>query len=176
MDKKNVLWEYIRVAIWTIAALIGAFIILSFVGQRTEVNGASMYPTLESGDSVWVNKLAYKVGDIERYDVVIFPYYNKSLGKEVYYIKRIIGMPGELIQIQDGVIYIDGEQITESYGYYDKDYPYYNGIAAEEMYIGENEYFVLGDNRNNSEDSRSIGCITKDMIIGEALVKWMQKR
>ncbi len=170
MDK-GVLWDYVKAAIYTIIALIVIFIILSYVGQRTEVTGNSMYPTLENGDSVWVNKLAYKTGEIERFDVVIFPHYNESLGEEIYYIKRVIGMPDERIRIKDGLIYINDELLEESYGYYDKDMPYYNGLAEDEIYIGEGEYFVLGDNRNNSEDSRMIGCVSEDIIIGEALVK-----
>lgn len=170
--KNENLWDYIRLAVYTIICLIVVYFVLSFIVQRTVVNGDSMYPALNDGESLMVNKLAYKLGEVERFDVVVFPHYNETKGEEVYYIKRVIGMPGELIQIDNGLIYINGELLSESYGYYDKDLPYYNGIAEEEFYIGEDEYFVLGDNRNNSDDSRTIGCVNKDIIIGEAVYEY----
>lgn len=169
-DKKEMFLEYLRFSVFTLIAMIAIFILLSFVAQRTRVNGNSMYPSLEDGQSVIVNKLSYRFSDIERFDVVIFPHYNEEYNKEINYIKRVIGMPGELISIKDGLIYIDGEVLTESYGYFSEGDTSYSGIAEEEIYIGEDEYFVLGDNRNASDDSRAFGCISKDDIIGEALM------
>ncbi len=169
MNKKNMIENFKAIIIAVVIAL-GISLILTFVAQRTIVSGNSMYPTLNDGESVLVNKLAYKFGDVERFDVVIFPYYNESTGEEVYYIKRIIGMPGELIRIHNGLIYINGEMLTEYYGCYDDDLPYYNGLAGEEMYIGEDEYFVLGDNRNDSSDSRTMGCVKKSDLTGKALI------
>lgn len=169
-DKKEMFLEYLRFSVFTLIAMIAIFILLSFVAQRTRVNGNSMYPSLEDGQSVIVNKLSYRFSDIERFDVVIFPHYNEEYNKEINYIKRVIGMPGELISIKDGLIYIDGEVLTESYGYFSEGDTSYSGIADEEIYIGEDEYFVLGDNRNASDDSRAFGCISKEDIIGEALM------
>ena len=170
MRKSNI-WEYVKSMGFTVIAMIAIYIILSFVGQRTVVSGNSMYPRLRDNDNILVNKLAYKLGDVERFDVVIFPHYNETMQKEVYYVKRVIGLPGEMVRIDKGLIYINGELLTEYYGCYDDDLPYYNGIAGEEIYVGEDEYFVLGDNRNNSEASRTFGCIKKDDLTGQAFVK-----
>lgn len=170
MRNTNV-WEYVKSMVFTVIAMLAIYIILSFVGQRTVVSGNSMYPRLKNDDNILVNKLAYKVGDVERFDVVIFPHYNETMQEEVYYVKRIIGLPGEMVRVDKGLIYINGELLTEYYGCYDDDLPYYNGLAGEEIYVGEDEYFVLGDNRNNSEDSRTFGCIKKDDLTGKAFLK-----
>lgn len=170
MEKTNI-WEYVKSMVFTVIAMVVIYIILSFVGQRTVVSGNSMYPRLKNNDNILVNKLAYKVGDVERFDVVIFPHYNEAIGKEVFYVKRVIGLPGEMVRVDKGLIYINGELLTEYYGCYDEELPYYNGIAGEEIYVGEDEYFVLGDNRNNSEDSRTFGCIKKDDLTGKAFLK-----
>ncbi len=170
MERKTIFWEYMKTAVITIIIGIAISFALTYVGQRTVVSGDSMYPALKDKESVLVNKLAYKFDDVERFDVIIFPHYNEGTGETTYYIKRVIGLPGENIRVYNGLIYINGELLTEYYGCYDDDLPYYNGIAGEEMYIGEDEYFVMGDNRNNSDDSRTFGCIKKDDITGEALI------
>ena len=139
------------------------FLIVTFVGRRTTVHGDSMNPTLQSGDSLWVNMLAYKFGDPQRYDIIVFPYQD-----DVHYIKRIIGLPGETVQITDtGDILINGEVLVEPKKF---DRIRSNGIASSPITLGEDEYFVLGDNRNNSRDSRwaDVGNIKRDKIIGRA--------
>ncbi len=143
------------------------YLVITFVGQRTEVSGESMAPTLHSGDNLIVDKLSYRFTDPERYDIIVFPYQYEE-GK--YYIKRIIGMPGETVLIENGEVYINGELLGETYGAEIMDSA---GIAAEEIVLGEDEYFVLGDNRNNSSDSRdpSVGIIYEDDIIGKAFVR-----
>lgn len=140
---------------------------LKYVGQRTCVNGDSMNNTLQSGDSLMVDKLSYRFKDPERFDIVVFKYEHQ---KNTYYIKRIIGLPGETVQIKDGMIYIDGEMITEPYG---KEVMQYPGLAVEPVTLEEDEYFVLGDNRNNSSDSRdpSVGNVSKDQIVGKAFIR-----
>ena len=84
-DKKEMFLEYLRFSVFTLIAMIAIFILLSFVAQRTRVNGNSMYPSLEDGQSVIVNKLSYRFSDIERFDVVIFPHYNEEYNKEINY-------------------------------------------------------------------------------------------
>ena len=158
----------IQFGICLFAAVIIAFFIVNFVAQRTTVDGMSMYGTLNDGDNLIVEKLSYRFGSVERFDIVVFPHYDETLGEEVYYIKRVIGLPGETIQITDGKIYINGEVLEEDYGYYINDIPMKGYDAEEEIYIGEDEYFVLGDNRNNSTDSRRIGCVKEKDIEGRA--------
>ena len=134
------------------------------MGQRTEVIGASMNPTLVDGDNLILDKISYRFHDPERYDIVVFPFRN---GENKNYIKSIIGLPGEKVRIsEEGEIYINGEVLHESYGLEVIKNP---GTVIEEMTLGEGEYFVLGDNRNNSEDSRNaeIGIVSSEMIEGE---------
>lgn len=142
-----------------------AFVLVYFIGLRTSVVGQSMAPTLDSGDEILVNRFAYKVAQPKVDDVIVFlPNGNE---KSHYYIKRVVAVPGDTVQIKKGVLYVNGKQVEES-----KDYDSIEdaGLAGEEITVGEDEYFVLGDNRNNSEDSRyaNIGNVKKDYIIGKA--------
>lgn len=143
------------------------FLIITYVGQRTHVSGSSMENTLSHGDNLIVDKITYRFKDPERFDIIVFPFQYKE---NTYYIKRIIGMPGETVQIVDGDIYIDGEVLQESYG---REVIRDPGLAAEPVTLGEDEYFVLGDNRNESADSRdpSVGVIHRKDIIGRAWVR-----
>lgn len=166
--RKNRFNGIIQFGICLFVAVLISFFIVHYVAQRTTVDGMSMYGTLNDGDNLIIEKLSYRFGDVERFDIVVFPYYDSAADMDVYYIKRIIGLPGETIQITDGKIYINGEVLEEDYGYYINDIPMSGYNAEEEIYIGEDEYFVLGDNRNNSTDSRRIGCIRRDHIEGRA--------
>lgn len=151
-----------------VAVVIGVtFFIITFVGQRTYVSGSSMENTLSDGDNLIVDKITYRFSDPKRYDIIVFPF---RYAEKVYYIKRIIGLPGETVQIIDGDIYIDGEILYESYG---REVMRNAGIAAEPVTLGEDEYFVLGDNRNDSTDSRdpSVGVLHRDELIGRAWVR-----
>lgn len=151
-----------------IAVVVAAtYLVVTFVGQRTQVSGESMETTLSDGDHLIVDKISYRFRDPERYDIVVFPY---RLEENTYYIKRIIGLPGETVQIVDGYVYINGIQLDEHYGNEIMEKP---GIAAEPVTLGEDEYFVLGDNRNNSQDSRtaSVGVIHRNEILGRAWVR-----
>lgn len=151
-----------------VAVVIGVtFLIITFVGQRTYVSGSSMENTLSDGDNLIVDKITYRFSDPKRYDIIVFPF---RYEEKVYYIKRIIGLPGETVQIVDGNIYINGEILYESYG---REVIRYAGLAAEEITLGEDEYFVLGDNRNDSTDSRdpNVGVIHRDEIIGRAWLR-----
>ncbi len=114
-----------------------------------------------------MDKISYRFRDPSRYDIVVFPY---KYEKNTYYIKRIIGLPGETVQIVDGYVYIDGQKLDEHYGNEVMENP---GIAEEPLVLGDDEYFVLGDNRNNSQDSRAanVGVIHKDDLLGRAWVR-----
>ena len=140
--------------------------VVTFAGQRTEVSGSSMETTLSDKDQLIVDKMTYRFRDPKRYDIVVFPYQYQD---NTYYIKRIIGLPGETVQILSGMVYIDGMRLDEHYGNELMENP---GIAEEPLILGEDEYFVLGDNRNNSSDSRAsdVGLIHRKDQIGRAHV------
>ena len=162
---KSVLKEILSTSLYLLSVLIVTYLIITFVGQRTEVNGSSMESTLQNGDNLIVDKISYRFSDPKRFDIVVFPF---QYEEDTYYIKRIIGLPGEIVQIDtDGVIYINGEVLHESYGLEVIKDP---GRAIEPITLGEDEYFVMGDNRNNSEDSRSanIGTVMESSIVGKA--------
>lgn len=141
--------------------------VVTFVGQRTEVGGSSMETTLSDKDQLIVDKMTYRFRDPKRYDIVVFPYQYQD---NTYYIKRIIGLPGETVQILSGMVYIDGMRLDEHYGDEIMENP---GIAEEPLTLGEDEYFVLGDNRNNSSDSRAsdVGLIHRKDLIGRAWIR-----
>lgn len=157
-----------EIVTWAIelAILLGvAFVLVYFIGLRTSVVGQSMAPTLENGEDILVNRFTYKVTQPKVNDIVVF--LPNGNAKSHYYVKRVVAVPGDKVQIKDGVLYVNGKQ-TEKSSDYDKIQD--AGLANEEITIGEDEYFVLGDNRNNSEDSRyaNIGNVKKSYIIGKA--------
>ena len=164
----KVMKEFLNTAIYLLCVLGAVWLVITFVGQRTEVEGASMENTLHNGDNLIVDKLSYR--DPERFDIIVFPFQYQA---NTYYIKRIIGLPGETVQImEDGSIYINGEKMEESYGR-EVIQPETIGRAAEPIVLGEDEYFVMGDNRNNSSDSRTdiVGNIKREDIIGKAWLR-----
>ncbi len=157
--------------IWIIelAVVIGlAYFVVNLTIERTTMLGVSMNPTLADQDKIIVNKFAYRFSKPERFDVIVF----KQSGREhnYYNIKRIIGLPGETIYIADGNVYVNGDLLKEPMII---EAIINSGLAAEEITLDKNEYFVLGDNRNNSEDSRfaNIGNILSDEIIGKAWIR-----
>ena len=163
----NIVKELLNLIIYIGIVVIICFCIITFVGQRTTVHGHSMSPTLESGDNLWIDKFSYKIGDPKRFDIIVFPYKDT----DVFYIKRVIGLPGETVQIApDGSIIIDGQILQESYG---KEIIMDSGTACDPITLGKDEYFVLGDNRNDSRDSRwpDVGNIHKSKIVGKAVFR-----
>ena len=166
----NIVKELVNLLVYILAVMLLCWLILTFVGQRTEVSGNSMNDTLTDGDSLWINKFTYLFDEPERYDIVVFPAKDDD---DKYYIKRIIGLPGETVWIgEDGLVYINGEPLEDdTYGKELIDETR-RGIAATEITVPENCYFVLGDNRNNSRDSRVIGCISDGNIIGKAVFRF----
>lgn len=171
-SKKPVVMKIlIDVFIWVaqIAAVIFlAYFIIYYALEKTNVIGISMEGTLSNHDPIIIDKFSYRVSDPKRFDVIVF----KQSGREhsYYNIKRIIGLPGETLQFKEGNILINGEIVEDVVNAE----PMANyGLATEPIILEENEYFVLGDNRNNSEDSRfaSIGTITREEIIGKAFLR-----
>ena len=127
-----------------------------------------MEDTLSDGDNLIVDKISYRFHDPERFDVVVFPY---QYEEDTYYIKRIIGLPGEVVKIDSaGTIYINGNPLDETYG---TGIIANAGLASSEILLGPGEYFVLGDNRNNSTDSRfeAVGNIKGEDIVGRAWLR-----
>ena len=166
----RIMRELLNTAIYLLCVLGAVWLVITFVGQRTEVEGASMENTLHNGDNLIVDKLSYRFHDPERFDIIVFPF---QFQDNTYYLKRIIGLPGETVQIMDdGSIYINGEKLEENYGM-EVIKPETIGRAAEPIELGDDEYFVMGDNRNNSSDSRTdmVGNIKRENIIGKAWLR-----
>lgn len=155
-------------------AVLLAFTFVYFVGLRTSAVGQSMAATIYNGDNVLVNRFIYVVSDPKPNDIIVFrPNGNE---KSHLYIKRVIAVPGDEVQIIKGVVYVNGEVFDEAVEVASIEEA---GIAGEPMVLGDDEYFVLGDNRNNSEDSRfvNIGNVKKEYIIGKVwfrLASWRE--
>lgn len=162
-----VLKEILNVSAYLLCILLATWFILNFVAIRARVDGSSMENTLSDGEGVIVERLSYRFGNPQRFDIIVFPFQYK---KNTYYIKRIIGLPGEKVYIENGDIYINDVLLTESYG---REVMREAGIAATPVLLGAGEYFVLGDNRNESSDSRdpSVGIIKKKDILGRAWLR-----
>lgn len=166
----KVLKEIISTLAYLLGVLCLTWLVITFVGQRTEVDGSSMEPMLSEGDNLIVDKITYRFSDPKRFDIIVFPF---RYEENTYYIKRIIGLPGETVQIDEqGSIYINGELLNESYGR-EIILPEHIGVAQNPVVLGKDEYFVMGDNRNNSTDSRTeiVGNIKRGDIVGRAWVR-----
>lgn len=164
--KRRKMW--LEISFYIVLLFMCAYVIPNYVLQRTIIDGSSMEPNLYNGENVLVEKVTKHFKDYNRFDIIVFyPYGRES--KE-YYIKRVIGLPGEEIQIKDQIIYINGEELKEDYG---KDPMDTGGIAEESILLGDDEYFVLGDNRLISVDSRSeaVGPVSKDKIGGKVILR-----
>ena len=148
--------------------ILMAFLIIEYGVEKTTMMGVSMNTTLNDGEKIIINKLAYLRREPERNDVIVFS--QSKSGHGYYNIKRVIGLPGETVEIVNGEVYIDGKKLQEVISV---EAMRVAGLADEAIQLGENEYFVLGDNRNYSEDSRfaNIGIIVRSDIIGKA---WMR--
>lgn len=166
-EKRSIREKITGILLWVfqiVVVVLFAFVLVYFFGQARSNVGQSMELTMADGDRVLLNTLAYRVSSPQRGDIVAF----KPNGSETSHthIKRVIGLPGETVQIIDGMIYINDKVYLEK-----TDYPAIinAGLAEEPIVLGVKEYFVLGDNRNNSEDSRyaDIGLVNSDYIEGK---------
>lgn len=157
-------WELLRFAVLALAIVIP---IRLFIAQPFIVSGSSMYPTFENGDYLIVDELSYRLGEPERDDVVIFRYPKDT---KKFFIKRIIGLPNETVEVKDGWVTIFNDEYKE-------------GLRLEEPYIknttnyntraklGSDEFFVMGDNRNASSDSRYWGTVKRKLLVGKAFLR-----
>jgi signal peptidase I len=162
-QRKGVMHSWLRDLV--ISVVVSAFIII-FLYQPVRVEGTSMLPMLEDQDRLFINKMAYRVGEIQRGDVVVFLYPHDH---EKSYIKRVIALPGDTLRIDHGQVIVNGTRISESY------VPrwFADDRSQAEMTVPGHEYFVMGDHRSISSDSRDFGPVDRDLIYGKAaFVYW----
>ncbi len=160
----SLIYEILSWVFGAAAAIFLAFMLVYSVGIKTSVVGASMEPGLYNGQEILINRVLYQFSSPKRGDVIVFhPNGNQN---SHYYVKRVIGLPGETVQIKQGQVWIDGEVYKDDITDDTKE----AGIAENAIELSADEYFVLGDNRDNSEDSRSanIGNVGRSMIEGKA--------
>ena len=170
-SKKKTLVEAL---IYVLLIIVCVWLVPKYVVQRTVVSGESMQDTLQNGESLLVDKVSYHFTDPKRYDIIVF--YPKGRDVEEYYVKRIYGLPGETVQIKDNDIYINGNKIDDPYA---KDEMVSAGDAQEPIKLGDDEYFVLGDHRSVSLDSRfseeddpkGPGPVKRENIAGKVFVR-----
>jgi signal peptidase I len=147
-------------------SVVVSFFIITFLYQPVKVEGTSMAPQLHDQDRLFINKFAYNFEKIERDDVVVF-YYPRDTQKS--YIKRVIGLPGDTVRIADGQVYVNGQAVDEPY----VPARYRDVRSMEEFKVPEGEYFVMGDHRSISSDSRDFGPVARNLIYGKAaFVYW----
>ena len=163
---KKVIKEIIIWILLIVITISASYFITTNVFVKTSVSGTSMEPTLKEGQVVIVNKLEYYIKSPKRNDVIVYKQSNKE--HSYFEIKRVIGLPGETVKIKNGIVYINDEAMKEKV----KTEAISNsGLAEEGVKLDDNEYFVLGDNRNDSEDSRfaGIGNVLKNELLGNAV-------
>lgn len=159
--------KLVRLGLSFLFIVAAAFLLNVYVVRMVVVDGNSMEPVLHDGERVWEDRLTYRFEEPKRYDIVVFRYRYRD---DRYYMKRIIGLPGETVQIVDGLVYIDGEPSGETYGLEPVEKA---KRAGDPVLLGEGEYFVLGDNRNYSTDSRDsdIADVAREQITGK-VIEW----
>ena len=154
---------WVRDVLISVAA---SFMIITFLYQPVRVEGTSMQPQLRDQDRLFINKFVYRFGSISRGDIVVFHY---PRDPEKSYIKRIIALPGNSLRIDGGRVYVNGQRIDEDY----VPRPYRDVRSMPEMVIPQGEYFVMGDHRSISSDSRAFGPVDRNLIYGKAaFVYW----
>ena len=147
----------------TVVLAVVLFIGINAVSARVRVDGQSMRPTLEDGEFLLVNKTVYFFGDVSRGDIVVFHF---PLNPEEELIKRVIGLPGDSVSVQNSQVFVNGQMLNEPYI---SQAPLYSG----EWVVTEGHLFVLGDNRNNSNDSKDWGLLPRENVVGKAvLIYW----
>ena len=169
LKQPSLLREFVESALSLLAVVAVVFLVLHFLGQRVSVDGNSMNNNLHDQDQLIVDKFTYRfLHAPERFDIIVFKINTKE---DTYYIKRVVGLPGETIQIVNSTILINGEPVTDPYL---RSQTFRAGAAAVPITLKENEYFVLGDNINESEDSRySVGAVNISQVMGRAVFRFL---
>ena len=165
---KKILRNILDFSLYILIILVVSLLVVKYVGQRTVVLGHSMEPTLSDNDNLFVDKISYRFHEPKRFDVIVFPY---QYADKTYYIKRVIGLPGETVRIDEkGAVYINDVLLEEGYG---KETIKDPGMTIDGITLQDDEYFVMGDNRNDSSDSRfvSVGNIKRNQILGKAFLR-----
>jgi len=165
-QQESGLWkEYAKAAI---IAVILALTIRTYVAQAFKIPSESMVQTLLVGDHLLVNKLLYHFSDPERGDIIVFKY---PVNPDRDFVKRIIGLPGETLEVRGETVYIDGKALVEPYARWEKN-PFSQGLRYHfgPVKVPADAYFMMGDNRNNSQDSRVWGPLDRDLIHGKAFI------
>ncbi len=169
--KEKILSIVYTVTVWVIslaAVIFLAYFLMKYSLEKTNVVDASMEPTLSMKDELLIDTLTYRIRKPKRFEIIVFR--QGDAEHNFYNVKRVIGLPGERVQIKDGVVYINGNPLAEKVNV---DAMLLPGLANYEITLGEDEYFVLGDARNNSEDSRyaTVGNVKREEIIGKAWIR-----
>lgn len=166
-NKNEIIKEVLSWVKEIVIVLLVVYFITTFVVQNTMVIGESMEPTLQDGNAILVNKFIYRFADPARFDIIVFPYRGNPSKN---YIKRIIGLPGDAVNIKNNTVYINGQALEEDYI---NEPMQHRGNVDFPITIPEGQYFVMGDNRNNSSDSRyqDVGLIPKADIMGKASLR-----
>lgn len=165
---KRTIFSIIIYVIEIVIVILLAYAITRYGFVNMEITDENMLPTLEINDEIIVDKISYKVGKVKRSDVVVIS--EKSSNHTYYTALRVLGLPGEKIVIKDGDVYIDGKKVKEKLEFEEIKAA---GLAQNEITLGKNEYFLLGDNRNNCLDSRNetVGNVKRSDILGKAFIK-----
>lgn len=162
----------LKMGVSFLLVLVVCYLLVTYVFRRSVVHNVSMQETLHDGDNIIMDELSYNVGEPKRFDVICF----KSYKEKELLIKRVIGLPGETVRIEDGTIYINDKQIKDKAGLTKIENP---GLAAKDITLDDDEYFVVGDNRDESIDSRfeDVGNVRRKEILGKAVaVFWPLNR
>jgi signal peptidase I len=161
---KKEIWEFVKLVVLSLAIILP---IRMYIAQPFIVSGSSMDPTFFNGDYLVVDEISYQFGQPKRGEVIVFRY---PLDPSKFFIKRVVGLPGETININDGIVTIKNGEHPEGFILKEN---YENGVTLPDSYkkLGEKEYYVMGDNRAFSADSRYWGTLNEEYIIGRALVR-----
>lgn len=159
---------FLREVIETIVMIAAIFALVNLASVRFFIEGPSMLPNFHEGEFLVISRLSYLFGEPERGDIVVFnaPGHQPD---DPPLIKRLIGLPGDTVEIRSTEVWVNGLAIAEPY----INEPCRTSSCRDNLWsLGPNEYFLMGDNRNNSRDSRSFGPVTRDLIVGEALIRY----